>query len=235
MFFGFKNSTDCIQQLTIKQNGLDIETTIQNKYPMVSYIVNVVKPQMEKDQKRDTFTLWENARTHNPSICGIYLSYWDLYTKYRSSGGQNKYSISFPVVFNYDDLLPFLGFDEFPNCTLGQFSITARITSEALVWCCCDPCAAIKQQSETKLPNITLDDSVPLATWIDPDHLKDWFHQFISEVPDNLVTGSLQDAYDKRFIQQNTPGRAVCNLLATYETAPDLNRFLPIDFKDCFF
>jgi hypothetical protein len=123
---------------------LDIETTMQDKYPMVSYLVNVVKPNMEKDQKRDTFTLGENAHTHNPSICGIYLSYWDLYTKYRSSGGQNKYTINFPVVFNYDDLLPFLGFYEFHNCTFGQFSITARITPEELVWCCCDPCAAIK-------------------------------------------------------------------------------------------
>jgi hypothetical protein len=83
-----------------------------------------------KIQKRDTFTLWENAHTHNPSICGVYLSYWELYTKYRSSGGQNKYTINFPVVFNYDDLLPFIGFDEFPNCTFGNFSITARITQK---------------------------------------------------------------------------------------------------------
>jgi hypothetical protein len=57
MFFGFKHATDCIQQLTVKQNGLDIETTMQDKYPRVSYLVNVVKPNMEKDQKRDTFTL----------------------------------------------------------------------------------------------------------------------------------------------------------------------------------
>jgi hypothetical protein len=49
MLFGFKHATDCIQQLTIKQNGLDIENTLQDKYPMVSYLVNVVKPQIEKD------------------------------------------------------------------------------------------------------------------------------------------------------------------------------------------
>jgi hypothetical protein len=50
-----------------------------------------------------------------------------------------------------------------------------------------------------------------------------------------LVSGTLQDVYDKRFIQQNTPGRIICNLLATYETAPaNLNIFLPIYFKDCF-
>jgi hypothetical protein len=130
--FGFKHATDCISQLTVRQNGLNIETSIQDKYPMVSYLVNVVNPHMKKDQKRDTFTLLENAHSHNPSICGVYLSYWDLYTKYRTSGGQNKYTISFQVVFNYDDLLPFLGFDQFPNSIFGQFSLTTRITTEAL-------------------------------------------------------------------------------------------------------
>jgi hypothetical protein len=99
------------------------------------YIFFVVKPQMEKDQKRNTFTLWENAHSHNPSICGVYLSYLDLYTKYRTSGAQNKYTISFPVVFNFDDLLPFLTFNEFPNCIFGQFSLTVRVIPEALVWC----------------------------------------------------------------------------------------------------
>jgi hypothetical protein len=94
MFFGFKHATDCISQLTVKQNGLDIKTSMQDKYPMVNYIDNVAKPHMEKDQKGDTFTLWENAHTHTSSICGIYLSYWDLYQKYKTSGGQNKYTIS---------------------------------------------------------------------------------------------------------------------------------------------
>jgi hypothetical protein len=192
---------------------------------------------MKKNQKRDTYTLWENTHTYNPSICGIYLSYWDLYTKYKTDGGQNKYTISFPVVFNYDDLLPpFLGFDEFPNCIFGRFSLTARVTPDGLVWYCCDPSAVIKQQSEIKVPNVTLDDSVPLATWVDTYHLRDYFHQFISEVPDNLITGDIQNVYDKKFIQQNTPGRGCCNLLATYETPPtNYNLFLPIKFLDCFF
>jgi hypothetical protein len=108
------------------------------------------------------------------------LSYWDLFTKYKTSGRQNKYNLPFQVVFNYEDLLPFLGFEEFPNCIFGQFSLTGRITPEALIWCNCDPSVAIKQQSETKFSNVSLDDSIPLATWRDPGHLRNWIHQFIS-------------------------------------------------------
>jgi hypothetical protein len=57
IYFRFKHATDYIQQLMIKVNGMDIESTMEDKYPIQSYLVNVVKPHMEKDQKRDTFTL----------------------------------------------------------------------------------------------------------------------------------------------------------------------------------
>jgi hypothetical protein len=50
-----------------------------------------------------------------------------------------------------------------------------------------------------------------------------------------LVNGTLQDVYDKRFIQQNTPRIYCCNILSTYGKAPNLGKFLPIDFKNCFF
>jgi hypothetical protein len=96
-----------------------------------------------------------------------------------------------------------------------------HITPEGLVLCCCDPAASIKQQSDTKLPNVTLDDSVQIAAWVETYHLRDYFHQFVCEAPDNLITGDLQDLYDKRFIQQNTPGRACTNILAMYKAEPD--------------
>jgi hypothetical protein len=57
IYFGFKHATDCIQQLTVKVNGMDIETTMKDKYPIQYYLVNVVKSHMEKDQKRDTVSL----------------------------------------------------------------------------------------------------------------------------------------------------------------------------------
>jgi hypothetical protein len=169
---------------------MDIESTMQDKYSIRSYLVNVVKALMEKNQKRDRFTLWENANTHNPSIYGIYLSYLDSYTKYKTGGGQNKYTISF------------LKYDEFPNCIFGQFSLTIPVTPEASVWCCCDPPTSIKQQSHTKLPNVSLGDSVLPVQWVDTNHLKHYFYQFICKVPDNLITSDIQDVYYKRLIQQ---------------------------------
>jgi hypothetical protein len=105
------------------------------------------------------------------------------------------------------------------------------------VWCCCDPAASIKQQLDTRLLNVTLDDSVPPAAWVDTDHLRDYFQQFICEAPDNLITNNIQDVYDKRFIQQNTPGRACTNILAIYEAEQTDHAYAshPLKFKDCFF
>jgi hypothetical protein len=40
----------------------------------------------------------------------------------RGNGNNNNNNDPpYPVVFNYDDLLPFLGFDEFPNCVFRNF------------------------------------------------------------------------------------------------------------------
>jgi hypothetical protein len=47
IYFGFEHTTNCIQQLTIKVNRMDIEI-------IQSYLVNVVNPDIEKDQKRYT-------------------------------------------------------------------------------------------------------------------------------------------------------------------------------------
>jgi hypothetical protein len=78
---------------------------------------------------------------------------------------------------------------------------------------------------------VTLYDSVPPAVWVGTNHFRDYFHQFISEVPDNLVTGALQDVYDKRFIQENIPGRACTNILAMYKAEPDYGfSNMPIEF-----
>jgi hypothetical protein len=50
-------------KITVKNQDYEIETTIIDRYPIQSFLVNVVKPGVEKDNKRDTFTVWENAHT----------------------------------------------------------------------------------------------------------------------------------------------------------------------------
>jgi hypothetical protein len=39
-----------------------------------SYLLNVTRPKTDKENKANSFTLWEDAHNHNVSVCGQYIS-----------------------------------------------------------------------------------------------------------------------------------------------------------------
>jgi hypothetical protein len=110
-FVGFKNATDCIKYYRITHNGRDIGPTIKDKVQIESYLYNVMKPKTDKENKANSYTLWENAHSHNISVCGQYISMWDLYQAKMT--GVNSFHFSFPVIIGFDDLLPFQNFGDF--------------------------------------------------------------------------------------------------------------------------
>jgi hypothetical protein len=79
LFIGFKNTTDCIKYYRIQHNGRDIGPTIKDKVQLENYLLNVMRPKSDKENKANSFTLWEDARSHNVSVCGQYISMWDIY------------------------------------------------------------------------------------------------------------------------------------------------------------
>jgi hypothetical protein len=38
-----------------------------------------MRPKSDKENKANSFTLWEDAHSHNVSVCGQYISMWDIY------------------------------------------------------------------------------------------------------------------------------------------------------------
>jgi hypothetical protein len=72
-FISFKNSTDCIKYYRITHNGRDVGPSIKDKVQIESYLFNVMKPKSDKENKANSYTLWEEAHAHNPSVCGQYL------------------------------------------------------------------------------------------------------------------------------------------------------------------
>jgi hypothetical protein len=73
-FIGFKNATDCVKYYRIQHNGRDIGPTIKDKVQLESYLLNVMRPKSDKENKANSFTLWEDAYNHNVSVCGQYIS-----------------------------------------------------------------------------------------------------------------------------------------------------------------
>jgi hypothetical protein len=105
-----------------------------------------MKPKSDKENKANSFTLWEEAHAHNHSVCGQYLSMWDLYQAQLT--GTNSIHVTFPVIVGFDDLLPFQNFGNFPSCVLGDFKLILRVSPDALVWCSVDPAQSMKQMVE---------------------------------------------------------------------------------------
>jgi hypothetical protein len=106
-----------------------------------------MKPKADKENKANSYTLWEDAHSHNISVCGQYISMWDLYQAKLT--GVNSFHVSFPVIFGFDDLLPFQNFGDFPSCVLGDLKLILRVSPDALVWTSVDPQRSIKQMLES--------------------------------------------------------------------------------------
>jgi hypothetical protein len=64
-----------------------------------------MRPKSDKENKANSFTLWEDAHFHNVSVCGQYISMWDIYRA--SLTGENALHITFPVIIGFDDLFLF--------------------------------------------------------------------------------------------------------------------------------
>jgi hypothetical protein len=144
-FIVFKNDTDCIKYYRIQHNGRDIGSTIKDKVQLESYLLNVMRPKSDKENKANSFTLWEDAYLHNVLVCG-YISMWDIYQA--SLTGENALRITFPVIIGFDDLLPFQNFSDFPSCVLGDFKLYIRVSPDVFVWCSVNPQESIKQMAE---------------------------------------------------------------------------------------
>jgi hypothetical protein len=90
-----------------------------------------MRPKTDKENKANSFTLWEDTHSHNVLVCGQYISMWDIYLA--SLAGDNSLHITFPVIIGFDNLLPFQNFGDFPSYVLGEFKLYIRVSPDALV------------------------------------------------------------------------------------------------------
>jgi GR25 family glycosyltransferase involved in LPS biosynthesis len=195
IFIGFKNSTDIIHQLKIMHHHLDIATTATDNYSTQSFLLGMVKSFVEKENKRNMYTLWQNAHKYDQSICGQYISYWDLYQC--SLTGTNEVPIKFPVVIKFDDILHLQAFSEYPNFAFGDLDLNIRLTLNGLVWCCVDPIESLK----ILLPTIKFENN------------NNTLYVQTKEVISKIDSHSFSNVYDYRFNQANQKGRMSTNAL----------------------
>jgi hypothetical protein len=145
-----------------------------------------VRPKSEKENKANSFTLWEDAHSHNLFVCGQYISMWDIYQA--SLTGENALYVTFPVIIGFDDILQFQNFGDFPSCVLGEFKLYIRVSPDALVLCSVSPVESISQMAEV----------YPFTE--NSDHEIFNYKQFANI----LSSPRQQNNYDHRFTQVNS-------------------------------
>jgi hypothetical protein len=90
-----------------------------------------MRPKSDKENKANSFTLWENAHNHNVSMCGQYINMWDICQV--TLTGENELHVIFAVIIGFGDLFPFQNFGDFSSCVLGDFKLYIRFSPDALV------------------------------------------------------------------------------------------------------
>jgi hypothetical protein len=211
IFVGFKNSTDIIESIMINNNKKEISSTYTDKYALQSFLLGMVKPFIEKENKRNQFSLWHNVHNFDQSICGQYISYWDLYQA--SLRRTNRIHINFPIVIKFDDTLHFLSLSEYPVFAFGELSITLRLSLAGLVWCNVDPIASLKQGLLTQ----SIETDVVFRN--------------IQDICKKLHNSLRSIIYDHKFNQVNVPARCATNLLIHYDASMFADRSF-YDVKD---
>jgi hypothetical protein len=210
IFIGFKNSTDCFSQVMIKCKGVDIPNTLTDNYALRNYLPNVVKSKSQKENKRGEYTLWGNVQKHNPSICGAYISYYDLWMQQQASANQTVV-VSFPMTITYDNLVYFENFCEYMNFIYGDLQLNVKVSPNALVWCCVDPKYSLAHGVEMSKLEPVLADIGRSTNKVTTDIST----ILLDQCAKNISIKSEADVYTKRFTQVHSWGRALTNVVVS--------------------
>jgi hypothetical protein len=198
-FIGFKNATDCIDSYKIQHNGVDIGTTMQNRAGMESFLFNQMKPQIEKKNKKGSYSLYEDVIRADPGVCGVYLTYQQLIEALTADS--HRIHIKFPVTIGFDMLLPLQGFNLFPNSIFGDLSLVIKVNPNALVWCSTEPGLYITRRNHTVYTGVNAGISALCDT-----------------AYNNIVPCTPFEMYSKRFTQVRVSGYARGNLYVQEST-----------------
>jgi hypothetical protein len=197
-------------------------------------LYNANKSKVEWENRAGSMTLWEDAHSHDASVCGRYLSYWDIHTMMMN----NHMHVLFSVTIGFDDLLVFQAFELFPSCALGTLELVIWVSADAMVYCCVDPKVTIPEYLERGNMNPREIDGDReahdrfLKEGLTDDEQKAGHSNnlFLYRAVHDLMPFNSDCYYDRRFTQVRQPARVATNIFpiranAGYPLPRGLNGF----------
>jgi hypothetical protein len=128
-------------------NEVPITGIMLDQYQQCNYIPNVVRGLSQRQNKRGSFTIWENVQQDDLSMCGTYISYWDMHQN-SLKNLTGHLPIAFRVTIQYDQLIMFENFYEFINTIYVNVKLKLRVSLTCLygtVLFLSNPCCMVLQ------------------------------------------------------------------------------------------
>lgn len=180
VFIGLKYSAEFVDDYHFIFNNADVNSSRQLYGLTEGFIYGSQHSKEEAYNKRNVFTQYEEVNKLKNSICGIYISLYDIITgaiydkNYDLKGATNinngaavaiqnsTYTptagvvvVPIDIIIPFDGLLSTQAFQVYPNCIFGDLGMEFRFTFNGLVHCEVDPIYSIQHNLGGHMNSIT--------------------------------------------------------------------------------
>ena len=152
VFVGWKGSNQFIDDYVFLFNNMPAGESRQIFALTEGYVYNNMKSKAEVCNKRNVDTTYKEAHEFDNSMCGAFISLYDIITGaiysgdgvrlgdslnipngYTGNTGAGIVRVPFDIIIPFDNLLSTQGFQIYPNKLFGDFGIQFRFTSAGMV------------------------------------------------------------------------------------------------------
>jgi hypothetical protein len=140
IFIGFKSSNQVFRQMRVLLNGINTEY-LSTECLREGFAYGNLKSATEKRSKKHTHTLYEDAHSFRPGVCGTYVPLSAFKNISKTA------SVSIRCIIPVSDILPLQAFSLYPSNIIGQIALKIAFTMRGLIYCQVDPSAVLESDN----------------------------------------------------------------------------------------
>ena len=176
VFVGLKYSAEFVDDYHFIFNNADVSSSRQLYAMTEGFVYGALHSKEEKYNKRNVFTTYNEAMECKNSVCGVYISLYDIImgsiydenynlTSAPNEGTAGTVIIPIDIIIPFDGLLSTQAFQVYPNCIFGDLGMEFRFSFNGLVHCEVSPENSFREHLGNTLNPITAGLSGALYTY----------------------------------------------------------------------
>ena len=164
VFVGLKYSAEFVDDYHFIFNNADVSSSRQLYAMTEGFVYGALHSKEEKYNKRNVFTTYKEAMECKNSVCGVYISLYDIimgsiydenYNLKSSTNEAGTVTIPIDIIIPFDGLLSTQAFQVYPNCIFGDLGMEFRFSFNGLVHCEVSPENSFREHLGNTLNPVT--------------------------------------------------------------------------------